>query len=547
VLTRVNQRAREAVTRATAAAQEGSWDEAYRLFSEADRSGLTADALETFAEVAWWTARLDESLALRQQAYERFVAAGENRRAARGAWFLYFDYLWYKASASVASGWLQQAERLLAHEPECVEHGYLAIARVVSACEQGDLATAATEADKAAAVGRRFGDRGLTTLAIGELGGVRLSQGHAAEGWALLDEAMATVLTGRLDPLITGWVFCSLLIHCFEMADLRRAAEWTDAALAWCESLQGTTPYHGVCRTHRVELSTLRGEWDVATSEAVRATEELLTLDPTVAGEAFYVMGELHRRRGELDDAETAFVRAHQLGREPQPGLALVRLAQGRLDDAGGLLRLSPESESLLARSRILGAQVAVAVTAGDTTTAEEASRSLDELAAAAPNSVVAATAATARAMVRLAAGDMAAAGPAAGTARSLWRELKMPYEEAQARVLLARVCRAAGDEERARLEFDAARAAFERLGADLDAREVQKLLEPAAPRPGGLSAREVEVLRLVAAGNTNREIATQLVISPHTVTRHLQNIFTKLGVSSRAAAARVAVEHELV
>lgn len=360
---------------------------------------------------------------------------------------------------------------------------------------------------------------------------------------------MCSVLGEELHPLMVGWVFCSVLVICFEMADLRRAAEWTDAAMAWCESLPGTTPYHGLCRVHRAEVATLRGAWEEAEAEAGRAGEELLALEPFVAGEAFYAMGEVRRRRGRLAEAEEAFVQAHELGRVPQPGLALVRLAQGRAAEAEAALRLSLATVTapVLTRSRLLAAAVEIALARDHPDAAGLAAAELEELAAGADASVVEATAIIARAAVQLAAGHTDEAVRSAARAWTLWQQLRMPYEAAQARVVLGKACRAAGDEARARMELEAAEAGFHRLGAEGDAGDVARLLARGPVHPRGLTAREVEVLRLVAAGMTNREIAAEVVLSEHTVGRHLQNIFTKLQVSSRAAAAAFAVEHHLV
>ena len=532
----------------TLGARQRAWEDAYRRFANLDSLALGAEELQAFADAAWWTSHLDESIGLRQRAYAAFVEAGDDRRAAYAAWFLYFDHLWFKGNPSVASGWFRRAERHLAVEPECVEHGYLAFAQATAAEDRGELAEAASRAREAIDVGQRFADRGLVTLALQELGHVLASRGEVAEGTALLDEAMCSVLADDLHPMIIGWVFCSVLTTCFEMADVTRAREWTEAAVSWCESLPHVTPFHGLCRVHRVEVRTLRGDWSEAEADAVRASGELLALEPAVAGEAFFAMGEVRRRRGRLVEAEAAFRRAHELGRDPQPGLALLRLAQGKMDDASALLRLplATVHGPPLTRARLLAAQVEIAVAAGDPGSARRASRELDRLSSEGRASVLEATAAMARAALQLAEHQTDAAVRSAARAWTLWEQLRMPYEAARARVLLGRACALAGDEARARMELDAAATAFARLGADQDLRELRTVLEPAPHRPGGLSAREVEVLALLAAGKTNRQIAAELVVSEHTVSRHVQNIFTKLQVSSRAAAAAFAVEHDL-
>jgi ATP/maltotriose-dependent transcriptional regulator MalT len=308
------------------------------------------------------------------------------------------------------------------------------------------------------------------------------------------------------------------------------------------------TPFHGICRIHRGEVLGLRGEWHDAENEIRTAAEELAAFKPTSGGEAYYALGEIRLRRGDVAGAEESFCRAHELGRDPQPGLALVRLAQGQTAPAAAALHagLASVSGSRMERARLLAAQAEVALAAGDLGLAQDAAAELFSIADALDTPAVQAMAARARGAARLADGDAGGALTDLRGALAIWRDLGLPYEEAQTRLLIAKAGRALGDEEGATLEIQAARAAFERLGARTDAQRARALLAPESHRPGGLTARETEVLRLIAAGRSNRDIAGRLVISEHTVARHVQNIFTKLGVSSRAAATAFAIEHQL-
>jgi ATP/maltotriose-dependent transcriptional regulator MalT len=359
---------------------------------------------------------------------------------------------------------------------------------------------------------------------------------------------MALVLSGQLDAYFTGAVYCAVIAECRDVADLRRASEWTDAARAWCASLPAVTPFHGICRIHRGEILGLRGEWEEAESEIRTAAEELAAVKPTSAAEAYYALGEICLRRGDLAGAEDFFRRAHELGRDPHPGLALVRLAQGYISVAAAALRagLANASGSRMGRARLLAAQVETAVAAGDLELAQAATAELSAIAEALDTPAVLAMAALARGAMRLADGDASGAMADLRAAGEAWRELRLPYEEARTRLLIGTAVRALGDDEGAMLEIQAARAAFDRLGARSDARRAAALIAADSDRPAGLTAREAEVLRLIAVGKSNRAIATTLVISEHTVARHVQNIFAKIGVSSRAAAAAFAIEHQL-
>jgi DNA-binding CsgD family transcriptional regulator/tetratricopeptide (TPR) repeat protein len=523
-----------------------SWADAYEGFRTLDPSRLTPQDLEGLADAAWWLSRVDESLAARQRAYSGYAAAGEDPRAAGCAARLCVEHF-LRREPAVAAGWLMRAQRHLREQPEGVQHGWLAVCEATVAQFRGEPDEATSNAERATEIGQRFGDRDLVAMGVHLQGLVLISGGRVPEGMALLDEAMTSVVAGELSRYFTGVIYCNVLAVCLDLTDLGRAGEWNQAARAWCESIPPEAPYPGLCRLNRAAAASLRGAWTEAEAEAQRASEEL-TFNPLAAARAFYQTGEIRRRVGNLAGAEEAFIRAHELGLEPQPGLALLRLAQGNSDTALTALRLAVtgESGSRLRRAGLLAAQVEVAIAARDLDAARPASDELEAIARAFGTPALDAAAATARGALRLAEGDVAGAIERLRHACAIWQELRLPYETARARMLYGVAVRGAGGEEGARLELRAALTAFERLGAAADAGKAGDLLAGSGDLPGGLTAREAEVLRLVAAGKTNREVAAELVISEHTVARHVQNILAKLDLPSRAAATAFAFEHGL-
>jgi DNA-binding NarL/FixJ family response regulator len=526
-----------------------AWADLYEELRGGELSELSPEELEALADAAWWTSRINESISARRKAYSGFAARGNRRRAAYSAWFLFWDHL-FRGDTAVAGGWLRRAERDLAAEPECIEHGYLEFAHAELSLWDGEVEESLSAAERIQAIGERVGSPDLLALGLECRGRGRIAQGRIGEGVADLDEAMCSVIADELSPLFTGWIYCHVLVACWELTDLQRAAEWTDAALRWCEDLPSTdAPFRGLCRIHRVEIATLRGEWAEAEAQALRTSDELLSYEPHCAGMAFDAFGEVRRRMGDLEGAEVAFARAHELGHQPQPGLALVQLARGRIESAAAAIRLALASGAGegFSRARLLSAQAQVALAAGDLRAATESVTELEALAGRLGTTAVQALAAGSTGALRLAEGDSDAAVPSLRAAVRAWQGLNAPYEAALARELLSTAVRLAGDEQGAQLELEVAHAVFERLGATSDMSRTARRLRGDTSFPAGLTTREVQVLRLVARGSTNREIAAQLTISEHTVARHLNNIFAKLDVSSRAAATAYAFTHGIV
>ena len=450
-----------------------------------------------------------------------------------------------------ATGWLGRAQRLVDQVPEdCVERGYLLMPVAFQHDAAGDFEGASATAAAAVEIGERFGDRDLFALAMHGQGGWLIKAGRVREGLGLLDEAMVAATSGELSPIVTGIVYCGVIAACEEVYDLRRAQEWTAALKEWCDRQPDLMSFTGRCMVHRAEIMQLHGAWTAAVEEAQRAGARFeRAMNTGAAAKASYLQGDVHRLRGELDAAEDAYKEASRFGWEPQPGLALLRLAQDRGDAAAAAIRrVLGETTDTLRRASLLPACVQIMLAVGDAEAAREACRELAEISGRYESDVLAAMLDQARGAVELAGGDARAALAPLRQASQAWQQLQAPYEAARVRVLLGLACRAVGDEDAFELELDAARETFDELGAAPDVAWVDSLAGGAEPADThGLTPRELEVLRLVATGKSNREIAAALVISEHTVARHVQNIFTKLGVPSRTAAGAFAFEHDLV
>ncbi len=522
-----------------------SWREEFAELKAADQKApLDAEGLVRLATAAMLAGEETQFAALLQRAHNAFLNERKPEQAARAAINLAMFQL-NAGQAAQAGGWISRANRLLDDgRRDCVESGYLQIPLALQRLRAGDHARADGAFARAVEMAERFGDADL--LAMGRLGqGTSLiAQGEVEAGAALHDEIMVAVTSGEVSPVVAGIVYCAVIETCREIFDLRRAQEWTSALTQWCETQPGLVAFRGNCLVYRTEIMQLHGKWADAMAEAQKARDMLL-LPPArpAAGAAFYELAELHRLRGEFAQAEEAYREASNMGHAPLPGLARMRLAQGHPAQAAAAIRRErDEARELSARAGVLPAFVEIMLATGDNDAARTGSDELEAIATRLRAPMLDAVAREARGSVLLAEGDPRGALRAFRGAAALWRELDAPYEGARTRVLIARACGALGDSDTAAMELDAARRVFQALAAVPDLAAID-----AQPRSrSGLSAREVQVLRLVAAGKSNRTIATELVISEKTVARHLSNIFTKLGLSSRAAATAYAYEHGL-
>jgi ATP/maltotriose-dependent transcriptional regulator MalT len=542
----------DAMTRGRAAFDRKAWSEAYRELALADReSSLAAEDLDRLATAAYLVG--DESAAadVRARAHAAFVERGDPLRAARSAFWLGYALISVPVQQAQGNGWLARAKRLL---DECgeerAEYGLLLCTQGYMKIVEGDFTAALGLFEQADHVGTHFADIDVTSLARHAQARVLLRMNRRAEGFALLDEVMLAVTGGEVVPMIAGVIYCSVISACYDVFDVDRAQEWTNALSGWCSAHPDIVPFRGQCLVRRSELMQLHGEWDDAVAEAHRATTALAQAAvETELGAAHYQQAELYRLRGDLARAEESYRRASQAGRKPSPGLALLRLGQGNVEAAGAAVRrMLEETKDARSRARLLGAAVEIMLAQQDVEAARTAADELSQIARTFESRVLSATAAHACGAVALAAGESGHALELLRSAVIAWQELRAPYEIGRVRELIGRAYRLLGDEEGAQLEFDAAQETFDRLGASPDSTRVALLVaQPAAAVSGALTGREVEVLRLVATGKTNRAIASDLCISEKTVARHLSNIFTKLDLPSRSAATAYAYEHKLI
>ena len=526
------------------------WRDAYANLTAADQEApLDTDDLERLAQAAYLTGRDEESERLLARAHEECLRLGDGPPAVRCAFWLGFMLL-NNGEVARGSGWLARAHRLLDDGGyDCVERGYLMLPAALQLLENGAPTDALAAFEQAGQIGARFGDTDLVTLGRMGRGQALVMQGQPVVGVSLLDEAMVAVTADEVSPIVAGIVYCGVIDICQTLFDLRRAREWTIALSRWCESQPDLAQFRGSCLVHRAEIMQLQGAWQDALEETRHVCDRLSqpSVRPAV-GAAFYQQAELYRLRGEFARAEESYRQASQWGRRPEPGLALLRLVQGQIEAAAKAIRLTAEeARDTQGRGRILSAYVEIMIASGEVDAGRKGASDLVTLANQMDAPLLYALAAAADGAVQLAEGNSRDALITLRQAWTAWQELGAPYEAARIRMSMGRAYRQLGDENSAVMEFEAARWMFEQLGAGPDlARAEADSAARSLHWPDGLTGREIEVVRLIASGKTNRAIAAELVISEKTVARHVSNIFTKLGLSSRAAATAYAYEHGL-
>jgi DNA-binding CsgD family transcriptional regulator/tetratricopeptide (TPR) repeat protein len=524
-----------------------AWVDACHALQCADRAApLEADDLDRLAVAAYLTGRDREYQLILERLYRIHVEADDRPRAARCAFWLAITFL-LRGESGRSNAWTARGQRLV-EDHDCVERGYLAVAVAEQQLRDGQSDAAHATAGQAFDIGESFRDGDLAAAARHAQGRALIQRGDVAAGLKRLDETMLSVVAGELSPIMTGRMYCSVIDTCRRVYALERAREWTAAFSGVCEEQPDMVAFTGVCLVHRAEIMQLQGAWPEALAEACRACERAQRAGLRPPGAAIYQQAEIHRLCGEFAKAEDAYRAASELGFEPQPGLALLRLAQGRSDAAcAAMRRLTSATTDRGRLAFLLPAHLEIMLACGDLEEARRACGQLREVAHAFDADVLRAVEAQAAGAIALAEGHASAALDPLRGAFSLWERLDAPYEAARVRVLVGHACRALGDEEAAGLELEAAKRTFERLGARPDLARVDAPNMPLQPvSKGPLTARELHVLRLISTGRTNKEIAEELSLSERTIDRHVTNILTKLDVRSRTAATTYAFDHKL-
>ena len=524
------------------------WHAAIGHLADADREdGLCAEDLERMAIATLLVGRTLDGVDLMTRAHERFLGDGDLVAAARCAGWIGMQ-LMFLGERARSSGWFTRARRLVQELSEpCSIEGFLLIPAALGALYGGDAETGAGLFGRAAQIGEQFRDADLIGLGLMGVGQAQIMLGRTDQGLELFDEVMVSVTAGEISPIPSGIIYCAVIDGCHLAFDVHRAQEWTTALDRWCRAQPDLVPFSGQCRAHRAELYVLHGEWEAALTAALVAQEQLRRGDRHAAFGAYYQQGEVQRLRGEFKAAEDSYRRANESGFDPHPGLALLRLAQGKALVAQTLIRRAADETDPATRRRRLPALVEIELAAGDVAAARQGADELIGISQSCPKPIARAMAHLADGLVLLSEGEIAASLTVSRRAWTLWMDLDAPYEAARCRILAGRACRALDDEDSAGMEFEAAREVFRALGAvpalaELDALSTKR----SGPSVTPLTTREAEVVRLVSTGATNRLIAHELFLSEKTVARHLSNIFTKLDLSSRAAVTAYAYEHGL-
>jgi ATP/maltotriose-dependent transcriptional regulator MalT len=540
-----------AVKQGRDAIAHGAWAGAFRVLAKADRQRpLGPQDLEHLALAAYMLGRSDDHFEYLKRAQRAYQNARDLPRAARCAFWAGIN-LATRGRVSHAAGWFQRAQRFADRGPrDNVEHGYLLVPALLERAAERDWKGVAEVATKAERIAERHGDADLFALAAHERAHALVQLGRVEEGLRLLDEVMVSVTAGELSPVVTGLVYCSVIAYCQDLFQVSRAQAWTHALTGWCEHQPEMVAHVGQCLVHRSEIMQMRGQWGAALQEARRVkTRFAQAMNSSAAGHALYRQGEVYRLQGRFDQAESAYRQAARSGYEPQPGLSLLRLAQGKMTAAlSAIRRALAETTDSARRARLLPACVEIFLANGNLEQAREACGELEDSAKGRKSSLLDAFAAESHGALDLAQGNPHAALERLRHAFVEWRQLEAPYEAARVRVLIAQACGLLKDEEAAAMELDTARSAFSHLHARPDVARVDRLARRAASgTEHGLTRRELEVLCHVAAGRSNKAIARELALSSRTVDRHLSNIFDKLGVSSRSAATAFAYRNRLV